>query len=84
MPGTSMLGALTNGGACPLFRNKTPRPTKERIEASEKMVRPIFVSDGGAGRVDDFFELMKKSFLFRLSFCSVLTSCFDFFSVEAS
>ena len=74
MPGTSMLGALANGGACPLFRNKTPRPTKERIAASEKTVRPIFVSEGGAGRVNDCFELMKKSFLFRLTFGSVLTS----------
>ena len=83
MPGMSMLGALANGGACPLFKNKTPRPTKERIAASEKTVRPIFVSDGGAGRVEDCFELMKKSFLFRLSFCSVLTT-FVIFSVEAS
>ena len=83
MPGTSTLGALANGGACPLFRNKTPRPTKERIEASEKTVRPIFVSDGGSGRVDDCFELMKKSFLFRLTFGFVLTS-FVIFSSEAS
>ena len=83
MPGISMVGALANGGACPLFKNKTPRPTKERIAASEKMVRPIFVSDGGAGRVDDCFELMKKSFLFRLTFGFVLTS-FVIFSSEAS
>ena len=83
MPGTSMIGALANRGACPLFRNKTPRPTKERIAASEKTVRPIFVSDGGSGRVYDCFELMKKSFMFWLSFCSVLTS-FVIFSVEAS
>ena len=83
MPGISMVGALANGGACPLFRNKTPRPTKERIAASEKTVRPIFVSVGGAGRVEDCFELIKKSFLLALSFCSVLTS-FVIFSVEAS
>ena len=83
MPGISMVGALANGGACPLFRNKTPRPTKERIAASEKTVRPIFVSVGGAGRVDDCFELIKKSFLLGLNFCSVLTS-FVIFSAEAS
>ena len=83
MPGTSTLGALANGGACPLFRNKTPRPTKERIAASEKTVWPTFVIDGGAGRVDICFELMKKSFLFRLTFGSVLTS-FTIFAVEAS
>ena len=83
MLGISMFGALANGGACPLFKNKTPRPTKERIAASEKMVRPIFVSDGGAGRVDDFFELIKKSFLIKFTFCSVLTTLV-FFSVEAS
>ena len=83
MLGISMVGALANGGACPLFKNKTPRPTKKRVAASEKTVRPIFVSDGGAGRVDDCFELMKKLFLFRLTFGFVLAS-FVFFSVEAS
>ena len=66
-----------------MFRNKTPRPTKERIAASEKMVRPIFVSDGGAGRVDDCFELMKKLFLFKLNSGFVLTS-FVIFSLEVS
>ena len=82
-PGISICGSLANGGDTPLLRKRTPIATTDRIAAKEKMVLPIFESDGGARRDDCCFELMKKSFLLLETLTFVLSS-FLVFAYESS
>ena len=77
-PGISMLGSLSNGITFPLLRNSTPKATNESIAANEKTVLPILDNDGGEGRIEDCFELMKKSFFSLFAFCSLVSSLTTF------
>ena len=67
IPGISMFGSFANGRAFPSFNNRTPKPTRESMAANENTVLPILDNEVDGFKVEDCFELMKKSFLCLLT-----------------